>query len=330
MNVLIENVTVSGVASAIPRNSFDLNTLMTEFGVNEVNRIIESTGIKRIRVASNGMKASDLCYAAAINLLSTNRIDPASIDAIVFVSQTPDVIMPATSAILQHKLGLSTQVIALDINYGCSGYVYGLYVSSLLIASGGCKKVLLCAGDVITPLINSNDRNVRMVFGDAGSATIIERGSDSIGFSIKTDGSGSEFLRAKSDEYGKSYIHMNGSAVMEFALRDVPFVIDEVLKVKEWKSNEVGVFALHQANYFMLNYLRKKMKLEQSAVPISVENTGNTGPASIPLLLSLQHKLLRSSDRLFKTVMCGFGVGLSCAAVGLNLTNTSILDPIEI
>jgi 3-oxoacyl-[acyl-carrier-protein] synthase-3 len=330
MNTIINNVKVSAISVAIPKNYLDLDSLKSVYGENEVKRIIDSTGIKKVRVAEAGMKTSDLCYAAARNLMSQIHLEPMDVDAIVLVTQTSDGVMPATSVTLQHKLGLPTHVVALDINYGCSGYVYGLYISSLLIASGGCKKVLMCAGDVITPLIKPNDRNVRMVFGDAGSATLVEKGDDNIAFSIKTDGSGKDFLKTINDDGIDPYIAMDGAAVMTFALRDVPFIIDQLLGIKEWKHDEVGVYALHQANKFMLNYLRKKMKINKINLPISVEDTGNTGPASIPLLLTQLHQQIQQDGKLTKSILCGFGVGLSCAAAALNLADTIMLDPIEI
>src|SRR3990167_2736065 len=324
MNTIIENVKVSSIAVAMPKNQLDLESLKSVYGENEVVRIMESTGVKKVRVAEKHIKTSDLCYAAANHLMVTNQIAPLSIDAIVLVTQTSDGVMPATSVRLQDRLGLSTHVVAMDINYGCSGYIYGLYVSSLLIASGGSKKVLLCAGDVITQLINPNDRSVRMVFGDAGSATLVENGKDNIAFSIKTDGSGKEFLKTIQNDDNKPEILMDGAAVMNFALRDVPFVIEQLLGVKGWSSDEVGVYALHQANSFMLNYLRKKMKINKNNLPIEIENTGNTGSASIPLLLTLKQKFLQREGMLFKSVLCGFGVGLSCAAAALNLSNTKM------
>jgi len=329
MNTIVNNIKVSAITAAIPKNFLDLSSLESLYGENEVRRIMEGTGIRKVRIAEAGIKTSDLCYAAVKHLINGCEIDSRSIDAIILVTQTPDGVMPATSVVLQDKLGLPTHVIALDISYGCSGYVYGLYVSSLLIASGGCRKVILCAGDVITPLIKPDNRNIRMVFGDAGSATLIEKGDDNIAFSIMTDGSGKDYLKTIIDQDMKPYISMDGSAVMNFALRDVPLIINQLLTIKKWDKNDVGTYALHQANSFMLNYLRKKMMLDKIVVPISVENTGNTSSASIPLLLSLQGKSKTVSE-LSKVIMCGFGVGLSCAAAGLSLANTAILDPIEV
>lgn len=330
MNVIIDNIKISAISAAIPKNYLDLYSLSELYGENEVKRIIENTGIEKVRVANYGMKASDLCYSAAKCLMDAMQLNPLELDAIVLVTQTPDGIMPATSVILQHKLGLATHVVALDISYGCSGYVYGLYVASLLINSGGCKKVLICAGDVITPLINKNDRNVRMVFGDAGSATLMEKGGESIAFSIKTDGSGKDFIKTAIHDDMNPYVYMDGASVMNFALQEVPLIIDQLLNIKQWQADEVGVYALHQANQFMLNYIRKKMKINKENLPISVQDVGNTGPASIPLLLAREFQSFKKNNMLSSSVLCGFGVGLSCAAAALNLNDTIILNPIEI
>ncbi|WP_082034253.1 3-oxoacyl-ACP synthase III family protein [Cohnella kolymensis] len=220
----------------------------------------------------------------------------------------------------------------------------------MMIASGGCSRVLLCAGDVSTRLVHSGDRSVRMVFGDGGSATLVERGAGTAHFNIRTDGSGAEHLmipaggsrKARSLETSAPYeaedgnirseetLRMNGMEVMSFALREVPPMIDELLESAGWNKEEVGSFALHQANRFMLDYLRKKMKLNKSAVPIAVESVGNTGPASIPLMLSIKHSILAEEERLDKVVMCGFGVGLSWASCAFELSSTVILDPVEV
>lgn len=332
MNISFKNVSVSGIAVALPKDKLNLSSLGDLYGVNEVKRIMASTGISTIPVADEKTKTSDLCLAAAKNLLHSANILVDSIDAIVFVSQTHDAIMPATSVMLQHRLGLKTDAVAFDISYGCSGYVYGLYQAAMLITSGGCKRVLLCTGDVITPLLHPSDRNVRMVFGDAGSATLIEHGEDSISFSLKSDGSGMDYLKAnkqKNEISTDNYLYMNGAAVMEFALREVPVMVNELLKIKNWQADEVGAFIFHQANEFMLNYLRKKMALSKQAVPIAVENTGNTSSASIPLTLALTGDQLYQEDRLNKVILCGFGVGLSWAAAGLDLSKTLILSPLE-
>jgi len=337
MQTNIAGLRVTGIAAALPQNRLDLLSLSTQFGEAEVRRIIAGTGIHAIRVARHKQRASDLCAAAAIQLFSSLNISPDSIDGIIFVSQTSDAALPATSVILQDRLSLPTTSVAFDINYGCSGYIYGLYQAAMLLIAGGCSRVLLCVGDVITPILDPEDRAVRMVFGDAGSATLIEKGEDTFSFILRSDGSGAESLHAgwhPTDYNGivnkSNYLSMDGSAIMEFALREVPLCVQETLNLQGWDKSSLDVCILHQANQFMLNYLRKKMDIPKELVPIALSEIGNTGSASIPLTLSLKHEELRSKSTLNRSILCGFGVGLSWGAVGLNLSKTSLIPVIDV
>jgi len=349
VNVKFMKSIIKGISTAIPRDIFELSSLGSQYGDEEVRRIIASTGIEQVRVAKDGQCTSDLCADAAEYLFTKLEVNPSTIDGIIFVSQTPDYKMPATSALLQHRLGLPTTAVAFDINYGCSGFVYGLYQASMMIEAGGCERVLVCVGDTSTRMVHPSDRSVRMVFGDAGSATLVKKGKSRSHFILRTDGSGAENLIVPAGgsrmpisekasipieaEDGnirnEEMIRMSGMEIMSFALREVPPMIDELLHVTGWKRDEVGTFALHQANKFMLEYLRKKMKLQKNSVPIAVSTVGNTGPASIPMMLAIKHQELSEKNQLQKVICCGFGVGLSWAACSLDLSETLILDSIE-
>jgi 3-oxoacyl-[acyl-carrier-protein] synthase-3 len=347
MLVTIPNISLSAVAVSLPKMSMDLAELGTVFGAEEVQRIIKDTGIFRVRLAVPGLCASDLCEKAAVKLLAETQ---AEVEGIVFISQTPDYILPATSLLLQHRLGLPKDIVAFDINYGCSGYVYGLYQAALLIKSGSCNAVLVCAGDVISRFINPADRSLRMVMGDAGSATIVKKGSDQLTFKILSDGSGAHHLmvpaggaryprtdlsqRSIEREYGNfrsdENLFMDGMEIMKFAMRDVPKVIGDLLKYQDWKISEIDMVGFHQANKFIVEYLRKKLQLPKEAVPIAMGETGNTGSASIPLMLALEWPRLSTERRLKRAILCGFGTGLSCAAVALNMSSTMVLEPVEV
>ncbi|MEH7250882.1 ketoacyl-ACP synthase III [Neobacillus niacini] len=344
------NSTIKGISTAIPKEMLELSSLSSIYGDDEVKKIIASTGIERVRVANKEMCTSDLCVAAGEALLAKLEVNPSTIEGIVFVSQSPDYKMPATSVLLQHRLGLPTTAVAFDINYGCSGFVYGLYQASMMIEAGGCERVLVCVGDTSTRMVHPKDRSVRMVFGDGGSAILIEKGKSTSHFILKTDGSGAgnliipaggfrnpiseETSVPKEDKDGnirnEETLRMNGMEIMSFVLREIPPMIDELLFETGWKKEEVGTYALHQANKFMLEYLRKKMKLQKSSVPIAVSNVGNTGPASIPLMLSIKQQELVENGQLQKVICCGFGVGLSWASCSHDLSSTLILDPIEV
>ncbi|MFO8055070.1 MAG: 3-oxoacyl-[acyl-carrier-protein] synthase III C-terminal domain-containing protein [Bacteroidales bacterium] len=221
----------------------------------------------------------------------------------------------------------------------------------MLIQAGACRRVLVCAGDTNSKLIHPLDKQVRMVFGDAGSAALVEASASSDWpFVIGTDGTRGDALkipaggcrqpcsefsrRAKQDKQGNTRtdenLFMDGMEIMNFSLREIPPAIEALLAKRGWEKEEVGVYALHQANKFMVDYLRRKMKLPAEAVPMGIETMGNTGPASIPLLLTLKHEQLIAARGLDKTVMCGFGVGLSWAATAGNLSDTVFPDLVEV
>jgi len=328
MKTVMKGINVAGISVAVPKNELQLMSLGQQFGEKEVKRIMMSTGVESVRIAPESVKASDMCLAAAEGLIRKLHVDRSDIDAIVFVSQTPDYRMPATSAILQHRLGLNKKALAFDINYGCSAYIYGLFQASMLINAGGCSKVLVCAGDTITRFLDPNDQKVRLVFGDAGSATLVEKGNHSASFSIMTDGLGYDRLIIDKKDGQDDYLFMDGSAIMEFALREVPPIFNDVIQQLSWDKDDVGLVALHQANQFMVDYLRKKLKLPKEKVPVAVKHYGNTGPASIPLVLCHTVDQFSQSQKE-KVVLSGFGVGLSWGAVGLSLENTAMLNVIE-
>ncbi|QGW89117.1 ketoacyl-ACP synthase III [Enterobacter asburiae] len=322
MNVTLRGLKIEAVAASVPSTKLTLAELAQQFGEAEVARIALSTGIKQLGIAQPPLHASDLCAQAAEKIFS-ECTQASEIDGIIFVSQTPDYLMPATSCVLQQRLGLRQDIVAFDINYGCSGYIYGLYQAALLIHSRSCRKVLLCAGDTMTRYIAEDDHKLRMVLGDAGSATIISAGEDDWVFDIHTDGSGYDKLIVPQDaNLRHGYLQMDGAAVMEFALKVVHTTVDAVLKIKNWDKQQVGHFLLHQPNRFMLQYLTKKLRVPNEKVPISVENYGNTGPASIPLTMC--HHFNHHDAQAGDVVMSGFGVGLSWGAVALSLKDVCI------
>jgi len=346
MKVKINGIQITSIASCIPKNKVNLLDFEKDFGANEVHRIIKTTGISSIRKADNNTTTSDLCFLASQKLLAENEITPDQIDAVIFVSQTSDFRIPQTSHILQHKLGLKEDVICFDLPIGCNGYIYGLFQASILISSKSCKKVLLLSGDTTTKLINDSDRSLKMVFGDGGSASLIEEGSDTFSFIVYSDGSQyndliipdggcrkpysneSIILNFDSEGNGRTplNLYMDGMAIFNFAIKRVPDLIEEIIAYSNWDKNEVDLFAMHQANKFMIDYLRKKCKVAIEKMPVIVDGIGNTGPASIPILITE----LQITEKIYKKViLCGFGIGLSWGAVTCDLSNTKILKTIE-
>ncbi len=327
MKKLIHNLKLSGISSCVPKNTIHMSDFYDLFGEKEVNRIALSTGIGSVRIALTGINTSDMCVQASNNLINTLGIDRSEIDGLVFVSQTPDFIMPATSCILQGRLGLKTDIVAFDINYGCSGYIYGLLQSALLVSSGCCNKVLLCVGDTISKHLDPNDHKSRLVFGDGVASCLIESGNSTFTFDIKTDGTRYQELIIPKSNNLDGYLHMNGSAIMEFALSEVKGVVDSVLQEQNKSLNDISAVVLHQANAFMLNYLRKKLNVNKDIFPVEMGQYGNTGPASIPLAMCSKYS--NNYNQLNNAVFAGFGVGLSWGAVYLDDITDILIMPIS-
>ncbi len=340
----IEGVRVSGIASAVPDTLRPVADFDETFGAEDVRRISQSTGVERRGVAAPELCCSDLCYAAAKRLLEDLNWDPATVDGLIFVSQSFDFSsIPATSCILQMRLGLPKSCAAIDIALGCSGYVYGLWVAAGMITGGGLRRVLLLAGDV-SRATSPSDRSTALLFGDAGSATAVEK--DSAGspfvFQLGTDGSGWMNLvvpvggqssrhprdsttcvrkQAEANNFrSPEELFMDGAEIFAFTLREVPSLVSGVLATAGWNKEEIDYFVFHQANKFMLTHLAKRMKLPLQKVPFSLKEYGNTSSASIPLTINSELGDIISTQPL-KMLMAGFGVGYSWGAC------TTILGP---
>lgn len=337
---------IAGLTATIPATSLDLMSLQDLWGDPKgVKSIIDATGISAVRVASPGVTTSDLCAESAERLMAALEIKPEDIDAVVFVSQTPDYQTPATSAVLQSRLGIKREAANFDINQGCSGYIYGLLQAKLLVGSGMCRTVLVCAGDTSTRLVGERDRSTRLVFGDAGSATIVTAGDTVDHVNVMTDGSGAKHIivpaggnrclrsadtmnpveQEDGNFRSQEQLFMNGKEVTAFAVREIPPVIEQTVIDAGWQKSDVGVFALHQANRFIVDYLAKKVKVDRSMMPFSCGTIGNTSVASIPVMLSIEGASLKAAGRLGKALLCGFGVGLSWGAMATSLESTAIL-----
>lgn len=347
MKTQIEGVEIRAVAAWLPTNNLEMKSLISKYGETSVNNIMQTTGITEVRIADKTMTSADMCQEAAEALIEAEGVDKKDIDGLVFVSQTPDYILPSTSTCLQDKIGLSKETVCLDIRYGCSGYIYGLFQAALWIYSGACQNVLVLSGDTNSRIVNENDRSLRMVMGDAGTTTLLSKGSGKMGFHIQSDGSGAEKLiipaggfrtprsamtnelQWDEDKNGRTLedMYMDGMAIFGFAINQVPRNVRTLLELAGWDKDEVGLYALHQANKFMVDFIGKKLKVPADKVPVNADKYGNTGPATIPLLLSdICNK--RSFD-LSKVVLSGFGVGLSWGSISCDLSKTTFYEPIN-
>lgn len=347
MKVILNNVEFKAVSSWLPTNKLEMTELGKLYGDAEVANIIKATGVERARIADADMCSSDMCQKAAEALIEKEGLDKEEIDGLVFVSQTCDWILPATSISLQDRLGLSKDIVCIDIHYGCSGFVYGLFQAATWVSTGACKNVLVLAGDTTSRMYNEHDKSLRMVFGDCGTASLVSAGTGSMGFHIQSDGSGADRLIVPAggfrtpitedtsklvwdeDKNGRTQndLFMDGMAIFNFAVTKVHKNINSLIEYVGWTKEDVSFYALHQANEFMVNYVRKKLKVSADVAPTNCKDYGNTGPATIPFLLS--DVCSRKQYDLKKTIMCGFGVGLSWGSVAADLSKTTFYEPIN-
>ncbi|AJZ57641.1 3-Oxoacyl-[acyl-carrier-(ACP)] synthase III family protein [Paraburkholderia fungorum] len=335
---------IAGVVSCVPSKQVDNDSFAERFDPSAVRDVVKMIGVDRRRWADENTSAGDLCRKAGEKLLAGLGWQADSIDALIFISQTPDYRLPGTSFVLQAALGLPTSCLALDINLGCSGYPQALWLGMNLIQSGAAKRVLLAVGDTISKMIGPNDRSTTLLFGDAGTMTALEAspGDAPSHFVIGADGKGVRNLIVPSGGF-KAYdaaadermidkspecLFMDGGEIFNFTLNAVPKLIARTLEIAGSDKYAYDAFLFHQANLFMLKHLAKKAGLPADRVPTNIGEYGNTSCASIPLLMTTELK-----DRLKKETlqlgMFGFGVGYSWASAALAVGPLDIVDTIE-
>lgn len=343
MQNTLEGVSITGVAAVVPSGVRRIEDETELFGKDPslINRFKRDVGINKRHITEKDECTSDLCEHAAKFLLSKLDYDLSTIDGLLLVTQTPDYFQPATSCVLHGRLGLTKNCAAFDVNLGCSGYVYGLWLASMMIASGSCKRVLLLAGDTISRCVSPYDRAVAPLFGDAGSATVIERASEeqTITFCLHSDGKGYKHLivpagafrdrpsektrkmteRQNGNKRSEEHLYMNGAEIFTFSIREVPPLVKEVLGASQWETEEVDYFILHQATTFIIRNIARRLKVPIEKVPYDVfEKYGNQSSASIPAAICEDLSSI-VTDKSLKLVLAGFGVGLSWAACTLSL-----------
>lgn len=344
------NTSVKGVTVCMPTNIVENNDYEL-LQVEERLKLIETIGIERRRVAPKNVCTSDLCYQAAEHLINKLAWNKSDIDLLLFVSQTPDYKMPATSCLLQERLGLSMSCMTIDISQGCSGFVYGLSVIGALLSNGSIKKALLLTGNTQSKNISFHDKSVYPLFSDAGSALAIEYSPDNydkMNFYFATDGSGKNTIiipdggyrnpinqdSFKIEEFdggikrNRLNIRMEGDDVFSFVISQVPKAYNSLFEHFKIDRNSVDYYLIHHASKFLCEKLRKKMSFEKEKTPIVLKDFGNASNASIPLILCTALKEEVKSKKI-NLIISGFGVGLSLGIGEISLNHLKCSDLIN-
>lgn len=342
------NIRIAAISAAIPPQTVPVDSFAAQFGADKVARFKESTGIKQFRKTAEHQTASDLCYVAAENIIQHKNIVRDDIGALVFVAHSSDYRRPATACVLHKRLQLNKNCAAFDISLGCSAFVYGLQTVCALMQSSNIGKALLLVGETLTKMTHPKDQSVAMLFGDAGSAILLEKtnSESEINGILKTDGNGYQNIIAPAGGFrNMNASHddilfedgnirtlyntiMQGENVFSFSITDVPRTIKEFLAKTNTAMDNYDCIALHQANRFILQTIAKKFNIEKEKMPMCLDKYGNTSAAAIPLLLCDAYGAINNNAEL-RTLMCGFGVGLSWGVCSATINTGDILPVIE-
>lgn len=326
---------IKAISYYLPEQVVSNDDLVMEFPEWTVEKIADKIGVRNRHIAAADETASDMAAKAAEKLFAEYGIDRSNIDFLILCTQSPDFFLPSSACILQDRLGLSTDCGAFDIDLGCSGYEYGLAVAKGLLLSGVASNVLLLTAETYSKHIHPRDKGNRTIFGDAAAATLISlEGFAKIGdFVLGTDGSGYESLIHKSgawrqnqalhdltfDESGNPHtgdaVFMDGRAIFDFTADVVPSMVERTLQKNKCTPEDIDLYVFHQANKYMINYLRKLMGISKEKFFVFLQDVGNTVSSTIPIALYEAKKEGRLHGNI---VLAGFGVGLSYGATVLN------------
>lgn len=338
------HVRLSCVSSVVPKDEICLDDEVSYYNndLRKVQRVKKMLGLDRRRIAPEGVTSSDLCIQAAQNVFHSMNCDPSSIDALVFVTQSPDYLAPATAFVQQAALGLPEHCAVFDVNLGCSGYIYGLWLASCMIESGMRKRVLLLCGDAGFRYMNPANRVTTPLFGDAGTASLLvhDENAPSLSFSLGNNGQGYEALirpggggripyipAQNADGYldeikdqngtpwtvgGLGNTWMDGEAIFDFTMSVVPNHIRQHLLHKQLEPKDIDYLVLHQANRQIVENIAEGAGFTPEQTPWkTLSKYGNQSCASIPCAICDQLKSVCDTGNRFNLMLCGYGIGLS-------------------
>lgn len=345
--ITFNGVGIKALSACVPQDVVDNRDLGYLIPEEEIEKTINNIGIEQRRIAAPDVMASDLCFKAAQQLMEDNGIEPESIDVLLFMSQTADYRIPATSCLLQHRLGLSRETMCFDISQGCSGYVFALSTAFAYASMPGVNRVLLLDGETFSKIVNRRDKVDWPLYGDAGTATLVEKGDyGQSTFLLYTDGSGENVLKIhagmrnpitpescveREQEEGNIRsdleVFMDGMDVFNFAISKVPKSIKQLLKDTDKTIEDVDYLVFHQANRFMMDFFVKKLKISPDRVPYCISKYGNTSSASVPLTISSE--LCGRLDGDHTMMLSAFGAGLSWGSALLSMRDCKVSPVIE-
>jgi 3-oxoacyl-[acyl-carrier-protein] synthase III len=326
---------IRAISYYLPEQVLTNDDLIKEFPEWTKDKIFGKIGINQRHISGTNETAGDMAVEASKLLFEQYSISPRQIDFLLLCTQSPDYFLPTTSCLIQDRLGIPTNAGTLDFNLGCSGFVYGLALAKGLIAGGIAKNILLLTSETYSKHIHPRDKANRSIFGDAAAATLISTDgfAEILNFSLGTDGQGAENLIVKTgglrtsnkkndlifDEgnpVSSDFLFMNGAEILSFTLDAVPLLIKDTLVNNGIAMEDINLFVFHQANKFMLDFVRKKIGIDSGRFYYFMEGVGNTVSSTIPIALKEAQKENKLTGNV---LLAGFGVGYSYAGAILKV-----------
>ena len=343
-----DKIKISAISAAVPTEVVNVESFENNFGLEYIRKFSDSTGIKQFRRTQPHQTASDLCYVAAENILRKKNISRDEIGVLIFVAHSTDYRRPATACVLHKRLGLSKDCAAFDVNLGCSAFVYGLQIGCSMLENSEATKAIVLVGETLTKMVNPKDKSVAMLFGDGGGAVLLEKTDENSEITglLKTDGEGyraiiapaggfrnidapvTEFTWPDGNVRSLYNSTMQGEDVFAFTISSVPKTIKEFLSKKGTTIEDYDCLAFHQANQLIQKMLCKKLKCDETKMPLCLDRYGNPSAPAIPMVICDRYGK-DNKDRIIKFLMCGFGVGLSWGVVSATINSSNIYPIIE-
>ena len=345
-----KGIEIAGIACSVPDNYVTVDSFKAVFGEEIPKKFSAGTGIKGMYKSLPEQTASDLAYAAAESLLEKTGIDRSEIGLMVLVTQSPDYRRPSSASVVQKRLQLTVDCSCMEINLGCSGFIYGVQTTMSLMSSSDIKYALLLMGETASKLVDPHDKAIVMMYGDAGAAILLKKTEKEVCTTtlLRSDGSRfksiilpaggfrdmnpshERFVCSDGIERSLYDIYMDGTSVFSFSITDVPRALTDYLEYTKTTTEDYDSFVMHQANEFIIKQIIRKLKLKKELVPISLDRYGNTGGISIPLTLCDAYgNAKNAANKTIKALMCGFGIGLSWGVTNLEI-NMKKVFPIEL
>lgn len=334
---ILKQIKISGIACAVPTHKVDNEDFLNYYEKKYVDRFYKITGIKTRYWSGPRQTAADLCFVAAKKVLDQHGLGGDDIGSLIFLTQTPDYKTPSTAFVLQHRLGIEQDAVVFDINMGCTAFIHGIYVMAGLFQNQHKKYGLLLLGDSLPGRKVTEDHTDSMMFGDAGSAVLLEKSEDGIPCVLKSNGEGFQTImnpmgeRFPLDHAAPNWdfcrYYMDGAEVFNFAVNTMPNEIEEYLKVSEQKKKDFDYYVFHQANRFILRHLANDLDIPLDQVPISLDSYGNTNGASVPVtLVDMYDKGFFQEKK--HLLICAFGIGMSWGILDIFIDSAQVLPMI--